>query len=124
MDEPQHGHSERIGQCGKSNAEQAAQPDTVPEIAPEFIVIFCAHSLCQRNTEACTRAQHKTKCQKMQRIGRTDSGQRGLAQKAADHNGIGKGIELLEQGPGHQRQRKKQKLLQRMTGGQIHRAIS
>lgn len=60
----------------------------------------------------------------MQRIGRADSGQRGLAQKAADHNGIGKGIELLEQGPGNQRKRKKQQLLQRMTGGQIHRAIS
>jgi hypothetical protein len=47
-----------------------------------------------------------------------------VPQTAANHNGVGKGIELLEQSPGHQRQRKKQQLLQRMTGGQIHRAIS
>ena len=123
MDEPQQRHGERKGQRGKNDTEQAAQPDAVPEIAPEFIEVLCAHSLCQRNTEACTRAQHETKRQKMQRVGRTDSGQRGLAQKAANHNGVGKGIELLEQGPGHQRQREKQQLLQRMTGGQIHRAF-
>ena len=67
---------------------------------------FCPERLRYRDAEPHAGSLYKAQDQEVQRVGTAHRGQRLGAQAASHNYGIGKAVQLLEQGSQHQRQRK------------------
>lgn len=119
MNQLQQRRGKQGGKHGKHHAEHHAQQCPIGKIPVQVIPVFCPERLRYRDAEPHAGSLYKAQDQEVQRVGTAHRGQRLGAQAASHNYGIGKAVQLLEQGSQHQRQRKHKNAHQRPPRCQV-----